>query len=87
MPAASPEASDWCVSPFQNDEKSSSEYGLAMKNASSDRPTAISAPRIAFARPSAAASWAAIAATIGSSTMPPVYFVAQASPSPMPAIA
>ena len=51
MPAASPEASDWCVSPFQKDEKSSSEYGLAMKNASIETPSAISSPRTALALP------------------------------------
>jgi hypothetical protein len=85
LPAASPDAVDWCVSPSQKDEKSSSEYGLATKNDASARTATIAIPRSAPALPPAAVNCATAAATTGSSTIPPVYFVAQARPSPSPA--
>ena len=84
MPAASPEASDWCVTPSQKEEKSSSAYGLAaMNDAIAPTPTTTS-PRTAPLRPPAT-NCTAVAATIGASTIPPVYFVAQARPRPSPA--
>ena len=71
--------------PLPEDEKSSTEYGLATKNAASATPPTMRDPAQRAAPAAGAANCAAAAATIGSSTIPPVYFVAHASPSPSPA--
>jgi hypothetical protein len=86
LPCVSPPAAeDWWVMPSQNAGKSRTAYGLATTNAPTAAAPAMPSPRSAGRSPPIAAPCAAAAPMSGSSTIPAVYFVAHASPSPMPA--